>query len=98
MKIFYLFMISLVAVFMTVAADCGSEKKRITEKEAIVLARSYLVKQDFSSLYELDSPQVTSHGDEYYVQFNDKRKYVKPGVCIISVHKCTGTLKFVPVE
>ena len=95
---FYLFVILLVAVFMTAAADCGSAKKRITEKEAIALARSYLVKQEYASLYELDSPQVTSHGDEYYVQFNDKRKYVKPGVCIVSVHKYTGTLRSVPVE
>ncbi|MCU0849594.1 MAG: hypothetical protein MUD12_17055 [Spirochaetes bacterium] len=98
MKMFYLFVISLVAVFMATTADCGSAKKRITEKEAVALARDYLVKQEHASLYELDSPHVTSRGDEYYVQFNDKRRHVKPGVCIVSVHKYTGTLKYVPVE
>ncbi len=74
-------------------ADAG-----ISEREAVHIAREFLLRQPYAALYDAASPLVSANGDEWRVQFNDRRKHVRPGVCIVAVHRATGAVRLVPVE
>ncbi len=88
----------LLCSVLAAVSDAAAPPKAIDRDEAVKIALAFLKKQEYASRYHRDNPLVTLRKGEYFVEFRDKRKYVKPGVCIIAVHSVTGKVRHVPVE
>ncbi len=92
-RIYSIAMLLCVLVPAALPADAG-----ISEREAVRIALEFLLRQPYAAQYDAASPLVSAQGEEWHVQFNDRRKHVRPGVCIVAVHRVTGAVRLVPVE
>ena len=98
MKPIYALMLCFLIAGPAAPAGRNPSKASITKEKAVEIARQFLRREGLASRYVLDSPHVSVRGDEYHVEFRDRRQYVKPGVCIIAVHSGTGAARHIPVE
>ncbi len=89
---------SVAMLLCVLVPACLPAETGISERDAVRIAREFLLRQPYAAQYDDSSPLVSAHGDEWHVQFNDRRKHVRPGVCIVSVHRATGAVRLVPAE